>query len=130
MLPSFNDLTVLFSSKVQVGRQREASADIIEAGWGSFVSQISAIRLAGSPGRHVPRSDGCGFQTGLRALRCRRALGRRIGLATAMAAESFGVLVSRKVKTNIRQRHALADVGQARADLEARQTMGSTIRAP
>jgi NADPH2:quinone reductase len=40
------------------------------------------------------------------------------------------VLVSGKVKTNINQRYALADVGQAHADLEARKTTGSTILLP
>ena len=48
----------------------------------------------------------------------------------AMAAELFDVLVSGKVKTNINQRYALADVGQAHADLEARKTTGSTILLP
>ncbi|MDQ0622420.1 quinone oxidoreductase family protein [Paraburkholderia graminis] len=48
----------------------------------------------------------------------------------AMAAELFDVLVSGKVKTNINQRYALADVGQAHAELEARKTTGSTILLP
>jgi NADPH2:quinone reductase len=47
-----------------------------------------------------------------------------------MAAELFDVLASGKVKTNIRQRYALADVGRAHADLEARRTTGSTILVP
>jgi NADPH2:quinone reductase len=47
-----------------------------------------------------------------------------------MAAELFDVLASGKVKTNIRQRYALADVGRAHADLDARRTTGSTILVP
>ncbi|CAH2893541.1 MAG: Quinone oxidoreductase (EC [uncultured Paraburkholderia sp.] len=48
----------------------------------------------------------------------------------AMAAELFDVLSSGKVKTSINQRYALADAGQAHADLEARKTTGSTILLP
>lgn len=48
----------------------------------------------------------------------------------AMAAELFDVVASGKVKTSINQRYALADVGQAHADLEARRTTGSTILLP
>ncbi|TKC83187.1 quinone oxidoreductase [Trinickia terrae] len=48
----------------------------------------------------------------------------------AMAAELFDVIVSGKVKTMIRQRFPLAEVGQAHADLEARRTTGSTILIP
>ena len=48
----------------------------------------------------------------------------------AMAAELFDVIGSGKVKTNVRQRYALKDVGQAHCDLEARKTTGSTILIP
>jgi NADPH2:quinone reductase len=48
----------------------------------------------------------------------------------AMAAELFDVLGSGKVKTMIRQRYPLAEVGQAHADLEARRTTGSTLLIP
>jgi NADPH:quinone reductase len=48
----------------------------------------------------------------------------------AMSAELFDVLVSGKVKTSINQRYALADVGQAHADLEGRRTTGSTVLLP
>ena len=48
----------------------------------------------------------------------------------AMAAELFDVVASGKVKTNINQRYALADVGQAHADLEGRRTTGSTVLVP
>jgi NADPH2:quinone reductase len=48
----------------------------------------------------------------------------------AMAAELFDVIGSGKVKTNIRQRYALKDVGQAHRDLEARKTTGSTVLIP
>jgi NADPH2:quinone reductase len=56
-------------------------------------------------------------------------MAKRSDLET-MAVELFDVLVSGKVKTNIRQRYALAEVGQAHADLEARRTTGSTILVP
>ncbi|RKP43726.1 quinone oxidoreductase family protein [Trinickia fusca] len=52
------------------------------------------------------------------------------GALEAMAAELFDVLSSGKVKTNIRQRYALKDVGEAHRDLEARKTTGSTILIP
>lgn len=45
----------------------------------------------------------------------------------AMAAELFDVIVSGKVKTNVRQRYALKDVAQAHRDLETRKTTGSTV---
>ncbi|WP_109478546.1 quinone oxidoreductase [Paraburkholderia sp. C35] len=48
----------------------------------------------------------------------------------AMAAELFDVVTSGKVKTSINQRYALADVGKAHADLEARRTTGSTVLLP
>jgi len=48
----------------------------------------------------------------------------------AMAAELFDVITSGKVKTSINQRYALADVGKAHADLEARRTTGSTVLVP
>jgi NADPH2:quinone reductase len=47
-----------------------------------------------------------------------------------MSAELFDVLVSGKVKTSVNQRYALADVGRAHEDLEARRTTGSTILLP
>jgi NADPH2:quinone reductase len=47
-----------------------------------------------------------------------------------MSAELFDMLVSGKVKTSINQRHALADVAQAHADLEGRRTTGSTVLLP
>ena len=56
-------------------------------------------------------------------------MAKRSDLET-MTAELFDVLVSGKVKTNICQRYALADVGQAHADLEARRTTGSTVLLP
>jgi NADPH:quinone reductase len=48
----------------------------------------------------------------------------------SMSTELFDVLVSGKVKTSINQRYALADVGQAHADLEGRRTTGSTVLLP
>ncbi|MGE8331573.1 MAG: zinc-binding dehydrogenase, partial [Paraburkholderia nemoris] len=48
----------------------------------------------------------------------------------AMSSELFDVLVSGKVKASINQRYALADVGQAHADLEGRRTTGSTVLLP
>jgi NADPH:quinone reductase len=48
----------------------------------------------------------------------------------AMSAELFEMISSGKVKTSINQRYALADVGQAHIDLEARRTTGSTILLP
>ncbi|MGH8779095.1 quinone oxidoreductase family protein [Paraburkholderia sp.] len=48
----------------------------------------------------------------------------------AMSTELFDMLQSGKVKTSINQRYALADVGQAHEDLEARKTTGSTVLLP
>ncbi|WP_133650633.1 quinone oxidoreductase family protein [Paraburkholderia flava] len=48
----------------------------------------------------------------------------------AMSAELFEMISSGKVKTSINQRYALADVGQAHIDLEARRTTGSTVLLP
>ncbi len=47
-----------------------------------------------------------------------------------MAAELFAMVESGKVKIEINQRYALADVAQAHTDLEARKTTGSTILIP
>lgn len=48
----------------------------------------------------------------------------------AMAADLFEVVESGKVKIEINQRYALADVCQAHIDLEARKTTGSSILLP
>jgi len=48
----------------------------------------------------------------------------------AMVAELFEVVGSGQVKVQPSQRYALADVAQAHADIEARQTTGSTILLP
>ncbi|WP_345814256.1 quinone oxidoreductase [Paraburkholderia sp. PREW-6R] len=48
----------------------------------------------------------------------------------AMSAELFDMLVSGKVKASVNQRYALADVGRAHEDLEARRTTGSTVLLP
>ncbi len=48
----------------------------------------------------------------------------------AMASELFGMVESGKIKIEINQRYALADVQQAHRDLEARKTTGSTILLP
>ena len=48
----------------------------------------------------------------------------------ATALDLFKMVVSGKVKIDIRQRYRLADVAQAHADLEARKTSGSTILLP
>jgi NADPH:quinone reductase len=56
-------------------------------------------------------------------------ISRREWLDT-MAAELFDVIASGKVATNIRQRFALKDAGQAHRALEARETTGSTILVP
>jgi NADPH2:quinone reductase len=48
----------------------------------------------------------------------------------AMAAELFGMVVSKKIRIDINQRYALKDVAQAHRDLEARKTTGSTILVP
>ncbi len=47
-----------------------------------------------------------------------------------MAADLFGMIESGKIKIDINQRYALADVAQAHRDLEARKTTGSTILIP
>jgi NADPH2:quinone reductase len=47
-----------------------------------------------------------------------------------MAAELFGMVVSKKIRIDINQRYALKDVAQAHCDLEARKTTGSTILVP
>ena len=48
----------------------------------------------------------------------------------AMANDLFDVVGSGKVKIEIHQKYALADVAQAHIDLEARKTTGSTILLP
>ncbi len=48
----------------------------------------------------------------------------------AAARSLFGVVASGEVKIDIRQRYALADVARAHAELEARQTTGSSILLP
>jgi NADPH2:quinone reductase len=48
----------------------------------------------------------------------------------AMADDLFDVVGSGKVKIEIHQKYALADVAQAHIDLEARKTTGSTILLP
>jgi NADPH2:quinone reductase len=48
----------------------------------------------------------------------------------AMGRDLFDVVVSGKVKIEVRQRYALADAAQAHRDLEARRTTGSTILLP
>ena len=48
----------------------------------------------------------------------------------AAARSLFGVVASGEVKIDIRQRYALADVGQAHTELEARKTTGSSILLP
>jgi NADPH:quinone reductase len=47
-----------------------------------------------------------------------------------MAAELFGMVESGKIKIEINQRYALADVAQAHRDLESRKTTGSSILIP
>lgn len=47
-----------------------------------------------------------------------------------MAADLFAMVESGKVKIDINQRYALADVAQAHRDLESRKTTGSTILIP
>ncbi len=47
-----------------------------------------------------------------------------------MAADLFEMVASGKVKIDVRQRYALADVATAHADLEARRTIGSSILLP
>jgi len=51
-------------------------------------------------------------------------------LLEPMAAELFDVVGSGKVKIDVRQRYALADVAQAHRDLEGRKTTGSTVLLP
>ena len=48
----------------------------------------------------------------------------------ALAGELFAVVASGKVKIEVNQTHALADVASAHRDLEARKTTGSTILLP
>ena len=48
----------------------------------------------------------------------------------AAAKSLFGVVASGEVKIDIRQRYALADVGRAHSELEARKTTGSSILLP
>ena len=47
-----------------------------------------------------------------------------------MAAELFAMVESGKVRIEINQRYALADVARAHSDLEARKTTGSTVLIP
>ncbi|WP_448165530.1 quinone oxidoreductase family protein [Burkholderia cepacia] len=56
-------------------------------------------------------------------------IAKRADLESA-AAELFDVILSGKVKTSINQRYPLAEVGRAHADLESRNTTGSTILVP
>lgn len=46
------------------------------------------------------------------------------------ARELFDMVLSGKVQTQVRQRHALADVGLAHTELESRRTTGSTVLLP
>ena len=55
--------------------------------------------------------------------------GKRASLEK-MAAELFAMVESGKVRIEINQRYALADVAQAHSDLEARKTTGSTVLIP
>ena len=48
----------------------------------------------------------------------------------ACTARVFGMMESGKVKINIGQTYALADVAQAHRDLQARRTIGSTVLLP
>ena len=48
----------------------------------------------------------------------------------AMAAELFGMVEGGKIRIDINQRYALADVAQALRDLESRKTTGSTFLIP
>ncbi|HEY4540785.1 MAG TPA: quinone oxidoreductase [Noviherbaspirillum sp.] len=47
-----------------------------------------------------------------------------------MAADLFSMVESRKIRIDINQRYALADVAQAHRELEARKTTGSSILVP
>jgi NADPH2:quinone reductase len=48
----------------------------------------------------------------------------------ASAKDLFDVVLSGKVKIEVRQRYALKDAVQAHRDLEARKTTGSTLLVP
>jgi NADPH2:quinone reductase len=48
----------------------------------------------------------------------------------AMTADLFDMVTSGKVKIDVHQRYALADAGQAHADLESRKTVGASILLP
>jgi NADPH2:quinone reductase len=48
----------------------------------------------------------------------------------AMAADLFQMVASGKVKIDVHQRYALADVARAHEDLESRKTVGSSILLP
>lgn len=48
----------------------------------------------------------------------------------AAAQELFGLVAQGIIKTNVRQRYALADAAEAHRLLEARQTVGSTVLLP
>jgi len=48
----------------------------------------------------------------------------------ASAADLFAMVLSGKVKIEVRQRYALKDAVQAHRDLEARKTTGSTLLVP
>ena len=48
----------------------------------------------------------------------------------AATADLFAMVESGKIRIDINQRYALADVAQAHRDLEARKTTGSTILLP
>ena len=48
----------------------------------------------------------------------------------ASAKDLFDVVLSGKVKIEVRQRYALKDAVQAHRDLEARKTTGSTLLMP
>ncbi|MCP3021272.1 quinone oxidoreductase family protein [Cupriavidus basilensis] len=51
-------------------------------------------------------------------------------LLEPMAAELFEMVTSGRVKIEVRQRYALADVAQAHRDLEGRKTTGTTVLLP
>jgi len=48
----------------------------------------------------------------------------------AMADDLFGMVTSGQVKIRVERRYALKDVAQAHIDLEARQTIGSSVLLP
>jgi NADPH:quinone reductase len=56
-------------------------------------------------------------------------IGKRADLERG-AAELFEQVLSGRIRTNVRQRFALADAGAAHTELEARRTTGSTILLP